>query len=107
MDSGLGTNSKSPYQNNQQGQMMNEGESIGGSNNSNLQNNSSSTNATNQQQGDFNLDDLNFDPAALIGGNGENTDLNVSWKNCWNRNIPTKLFNIQYDAINTNVGVFQ
>ena len=78
MDSGIGTNSKSPYQNNQQGQMMNEGENNGGSNNSNLQNNSSSTNATNQQQGDFNLDDLNFDPASLIGGNGENTDLNVS-----------------------------
>ena len=38
MDSGLGTNSKSPYQNNQQGQIMNEGENNGGSNNSNLQN---------------------------------------------------------------------
>ena len=55
---------------------MNEMENNGGSNNSNLTNNPSSTN-TNQQQ-DFNLDDLNFDPAALIGGNGENTDLNVS-----------------------------
>ena len=55
---------------------MNEMENNSGSTNSNLQNNSSSTN-TNQQQ-DFNLDDLNFDPAALIGGNGENTDLNVS-----------------------------
>ena len=55
---------------------MNEMENNGGSKNSNLTNNPSSTN-TNQQQ-DFNLDDLNFDPAALIGGNGENTDLNVS-----------------------------
>lgn len=55
---------------------MNEMENNGGSTNSNLTNNPSSTN-TNQQQ-DFNLDDLNFDPAALIGGNGENTDLNVS-----------------------------
>ena len=55
---------------------MNEMENNGGSTNSNLSNNTSSTN-TNQQQ-DFNLDDLNFDPAALIGGNGENTDLNVS-----------------------------
>merc|ERR1719210_1251880 len=35
MDSGLGTNSKSPYQNNQQGQIMNEGDNNGGSNNSN------------------------------------------------------------------------
>ena len=55
---------------------MNEMENNGGSANSNLTNNPSQTN-TNQQQ-DFNLDDLNFDPAALIGGNGENTDLNVS-----------------------------
>ena len=49
--------------------------------NSNLPNSGSSTNVnnTNQQQQDFNLDDLNFDPAALIGGNGENTDLNVSF----------------------------
>ena len=71
-------NSKSPFSssNNQQGQNMNEMENNGGSTNSNLNNNPSQTN-TNQQQ-DFNLDDLNFDPAALIGGNGENTDLNVS-----------------------------
>ena len=50
--------------------------------NSNLPNSGSSTNVnnTNQQQQDFNLDDLNFDPAALIGGNGENTDLNVSFR---------------------------
>ena len=37
-------------------------------------------NNPNQQHQDFNLDDLNFDPAALIGGNGENTDLNVSFQ---------------------------
>ena len=52
-----------------------------GSVNSNLSNTCSSinnVNTTNQPQQDFNLDDLNFDPAALIGGNGENTDLNVS-----------------------------
>ena len=57
-------------------------ENIGvGSANSNIPNNGSSsingTNANHQHQ-EFNLDDLNFDPAALIGGNGENTDLNVS-----------------------------
>ena len=37
-------------------------------------------NNPNQQHQDFNLDDLNFDPAALIGGNGENTDLNVGFQ---------------------------
>ena len=55
-------------------------ENIIASGNSNLTNGGSSmnTNSSSQQQQDFNLDDLNFDPAALIGGNGENTDLNVS-----------------------------
>ena len=88
MDGGNGTNSKSPYSisNNQQAQSMNpktfeEADINTGSGNSNLSNTCSSinnVNNTNQPQQDFNLDDLNFDPAALIGGNGENTDLNVS-----------------------------
>ena len=86
---GSGTNSKSSYStpNNQTSQNMNpkttfeETDNNSGSGNSNLSNSGSSinnTNNTNQPQQDFNLDDLNFDPAALIGGNGENTDLNVS-----------------------------
>ncbi len=83
---GSGTNSKTSYSasNNQPSQNMNpkttfqETDNHSGSANSNLSNNGSSINNTNQPQQDFNLDDLNFDPAALIGGNGENTDLNVS-----------------------------
>ena len=47
-------------------------------NNGSLSSSSMNPNNPNQQHQDFNLDDLNFDPAALIGGNGENTDLNVS-----------------------------
>ena len=86
MDGGNGTNSKSSYSvsNNQQTQSMNpktfeETDNNTGSGNTNLSNTGSSLNNTNQPQQDFNLDDLNFDPAALIGGNGENTDLNVGF----------------------------
>ena len=47
-------------------------------NNGPLTSSSMNPNNPNQQHQDFKLVDLNFDPAALIGGNGENTDLNVS-----------------------------
>ena len=55
---------------------------MGVTSNINTPNNAASMNPNNpnQQHQDFNLDDLNFDPAALIGGNGENTDLNVSFQ---------------------------
>ena len=86
MDGGNCT--KSPYSsssNNQQGQNMNPKNTFEEAEvtNSSLTNNTgcpptNMNNSNQQQQQDFNLDDLNFDPAALIGGNGENTDLNVS-----------------------------
>ena len=75
-----------PVSNNQQttqsinNKTLNDADNSIGSAPSNIPNNGSSSNVNNANQPpqDFNLDDLNFDPASLIGGNGENTDLNVS-----------------------------
>ena len=55
---------------------------MAGINTGNNNNNNNNTNQPQQQHQDFSLDDLNFDPAALIEGNGESTDLNVSYYKC-------------------------